>query len=330
MSPSKHSRINTTTLPSNILDLRDEAFYDFVRQVSGKRVAELLAFQELNGVDSFLGCQDVTAVLRLQSDQLNELKKHTCIILVDGTIPLLPGLGSSINILTKLLKKNRDEINKRAVRLQSFNSSFLPIASSIPIVHSAAITSPGNPLTHAHLQSASLVADTSTLSVHNPSHASNSVPGEISNRISTNITDWLKKKEHDLNLISTDFQQGIDFHIELNEQRDGIIIRCKCGARSAVSQKQGTLVFSNVFRHFKSGKCSLIIEKQQNPINRQSTANNEVDDGAIDSTLLTTTQWTLPNSQHSGPISMKSTSSKGSRRTRSTSIAPKNKRQRRK
>ena len=76
MPVSKYSHINTTALPLNILDLRDEAFYDFVRQFSGQRVAELFAFQELNGVDSFLGCKDVTAILHLQSDQLNDLKKN--------------------------------------------------------------------------------------------------------------------------------------------------------------------------------------------------------------------------------------------------------------
>jgi hypothetical protein len=36
------------------MDLRDEAFYDLIRQISGKRVAELLAFQECNGCNPIL------------------------------------------------------------------------------------------------------------------------------------------------------------------------------------------------------------------------------------------------------------------------------------
>ena len=75
MATSKYSHIDTKPLPSNIMELRDDTFYDFIRQISGKRVAELLAFQECNGVDSFLGCKDVTDVLRLKSDQLSDLKK---------------------------------------------------------------------------------------------------------------------------------------------------------------------------------------------------------------------------------------------------------------
>ena len=48
--------MNTECIPFNIMDMRDEAFYEFIRQFSGKKVAELLAFQECNGVNSFLGC----------------------------------------------------------------------------------------------------------------------------------------------------------------------------------------------------------------------------------------------------------------------------------
>lgn len=83
------------------MDLRDEAFHEFVRQFSGKGVAELLAFQEINGVDSLLGCQDLTAVLHLESDQLNDIKENMCITLSDGSIALFPDIESSINYLVK-------------------------------------------------------------------------------------------------------------------------------------------------------------------------------------------------------------------------------------
>ncbi|CAM4832100.1 unnamed protein product [Rotaria magnacalcarata] len=149
MSTPKYSQIDTKTLPSNIMDLRDDAFYDLIRQVSGKRVAELLTFQECNGVDSFLGCKDVTAILQLKSDQLNNLKKHSCVTLTDGTIALLPGLESSVNNLMKLLKKKREEINKQVQRLQSITSSALPalpaattISSTLPTTNVSISHSP--------------------------------------------------------------------------------------------------------------------------------------------------------------------------------------------
>ncbi|CAF5000349.1 unnamed protein product, partial [Rotaria sp. Silwood1] len=87
------------------MDLRDEAFYDFIRQISEKRVAELFAFQNCDGVDSFLGCKECTDVLRFESDQFNDLKQNICITLRDGSVALLPDLESSISNLIKLLKR---------------------------------------------------------------------------------------------------------------------------------------------------------------------------------------------------------------------------------
>ena len=89
MSASKTSYVNTKSLPSNISDRRDEAFYDFIRQFSGKKVAELLSLQECNSVDSFLGCKDATAILHLESDQLNDLKKNMGITLSNDCVSLL-------------------------------------------------------------------------------------------------------------------------------------------------------------------------------------------------------------------------------------------------
>lgn len=45
--------------------------------------------------------------------------------------------------------------------------------------------------------------------------------------------------------MNIDFQAGIDFHVELNQKRDGVIVRCKCGVKNAISQKQGVLVVRN-------------------------------------------------------------------------------------
>jgi hypothetical protein len=243
MPSSKYSQIDTKTLPSNIMDLRDEAFYNLIRQMSGKRVAELLAFQECNGVDSFLGCKDVTAILQLQSDQLNDLKKHTCITLSDGTVALLPGLESSISNLTKLLKKKREEVNKQVQRLQSItssalstistNSSALPTTNVLipdPSIHTSSSSDPPIP---ANLFNSSSI-NVSTIPVL--------LTDETSNTISTTVIEWLNKKKQERNLVNINFQQGTDSHVELNKRRDGVIFRCKCGISNAISQKGGVLV----------------------------------------------------------------------------------------
>ncbi|CAF1325995.1 unnamed protein product [Rotaria sp. Silwood1] len=186
------------------MDLRDEAFYDFIRQISGKRVAELLAFQNCNEVDSFVECKECIDVIRLESDQLNDLKKNICITLRDGSVALLPGLESSISNLIKLLKiaPSTTSSNLATTTVPTYYSTIhKPSASDI-----------------------SMFANSSNSSSLNFSTASNPLIDQMSNRISTIIIDWLKKNQQKLNLVNMNFQQGIDFLVELNKQRDGIIL----------------------------------------------------------------------------------------------------------
>ncbi|CAF3826033.1 unnamed protein product, partial [Rotaria sp. Silwood1] len=129
----------------------------------------LLAFQDCNGVDSFIGCQECTDVLRFESDQLNDLKKNMCITLRDGSVALLPGLESSISNLIKLLK-----------RAPSTTSSNLA-KTTVPTYHSAIHTPSPSDI--------SMYANSSNPSSLYFSTASNPLIDQMSNRISTTIID---------------------------------------------------------------------------------------------------------------------------------------------
>ncbi|CAF5113176.1 unnamed protein product, partial [Rotaria sp. Silwood1] len=117
---------------------------------------------------------------------------------------LLPGLESSISNLIKLLK-----------RAPSTTSSNLA-TTTVPTYHSAIHTPSPSDI--------SMFANSSNSSSLNFSTTSNPLIDQMSNRISTTIIDWLKKNQQELNSMNTNFQQGSDFHVELNKQRDEIIL----------------------------------------------------------------------------------------------------------
>lgn len=247
MPNTKYSNKDANYLPFNIMDLRDEAFYDFIRQFFGKRLAELLAFQECNGVDSYLGCKDVTAVLYLKSDQLTDLKKHMCITSSDGSIHILPGLESSIINLTKVLKKKREETHKQAQRLQSITSpSAIPastITTSISFRSTAKSTPPPPIYVDASVPGHAPASPDSIDSIQSDSSiVSDLLTDELRDKITRPIIDWLIKMKHELSLIDASFQEGIDFQVELNNRRDGVIVRCRCGTKNTIGQKKGILV----------------------------------------------------------------------------------------
>ena len=239
MPALRNTQINTECIPFNVMDMRDEAFYEFIRQFSGKKVAELLAFQECNGVDSFLGCKDITAVLYLESDQLNDLRKHTCITMNDGTVKLLPGIESSITSLTKLLKKKRDEIKNRNERVLSITSATPRLTSLVS--HSSSTL----PLSHAPVDPlASVNAHAPPPGVPLDKYSTNLdyLTDDVRNHVATSISTWIARNKEELNLADANIQQGVDFRITLNNQQDAVILLCKCGAKNTIGQKEGILV----------------------------------------------------------------------------------------
>lgn len=254
MPNSKSSPVNTKVLPPNIMDLRDDAFYDFIRQFSGKKVAELLAFQECNSVDSFLGCDDVTALLQLKSDQLDELKKNVSITLIDGSTVLLPGIQSSIINLEEVLSKKREEVNKQSERLRSIDSSNRStsrMTSNTSLTTSTSISHRSiHPPTSSHASSS---LDQIDVSSHLMQSTFICLTDDKKKMIKNTIIDWLNKKKVELNLMNINFEKGADFRLELNKQQDGIIVCCKCGVKNALGQKHGVLLVSNsTFFFFKS------------------------------------------------------------------------------
>ena len=78
-------------------------------------------------------------MLHLDSNDLREIKRNTCITLSDETISLLPGIESSINNLTKTLQKKREEIRKQFERLRSITPGTVDETESCFDVNAASI-----------------------------------------------------------------------------------------------------------------------------------------------------------------------------------------------
>ncbi|CAF4892980.1 unnamed protein product, partial [Rotaria socialis] len=76
--------------------------------------------------------------------------------------------------------------------------------------------------------------------------ATHALANEIKSRISNTIIEWFKHNKDKLSLINIDFNEGSVFQVELNNNQDGIIVRCKCGTKSAIGQKQGVLMHKNL------------------------------------------------------------------------------------
>ena len=101
---SRSMYIDTSVLPSNVLNLRDDEFYSVIDELTGAEEAELMKIQSIRSVHSFLRIENVFDVLSFDSTEINSIKKGTCFLLDDHSYLIKPGIKASIQYLRDVRK----------------------------------------------------------------------------------------------------------------------------------------------------------------------------------------------------------------------------------
>ncbi|CAF3493410.1 unnamed protein product [Rotaria socialis] len=183
-----------SNVPSDVMELERDTFFDFVKKHSGEKVANLLEFQDITNVNCLLACKDPLEILLLDSDDLLELKKATCLKLNNNSFTVLPGLNnnsftvlpgvkSKLNLLKCVLTKKRNEL-KRESSKRSSNSSITNILSDNNSI--------SNNLNHSADILAATPTNTFTSSINNCVTAQEN----IKRYLIDSLDDWCKKNEN--------------------------------------------------------------------------------------------------------------------------------------
>jgi phenylalanyl-tRNA synthetase alpha subunit len=119
--------INTSTLPSDVFDLKYDDFYNFVDFQCGPIQTDILKFQLISDANIFIECDDPTEIMKYNSDKLNELKDKSCLMLNDGSTIVLPGITASFNNLKKRLLKKIDQDMKELKKNKNISNASTPL-----------------------------------------------------------------------------------------------------------------------------------------------------------------------------------------------------------
>ncbi|CAF1349231.1 unnamed protein product [Rotaria sordida] len=242
--------IKNSSIPDDIMKYEYKRFFDFVKDFSGERVASLLEYQDLSNVECLLACQDPLEILSLDSDDLLELKKKTCIKLNDNSYAILPGIKSKMNILTKALLKKYNELKKEASKISS-NITMTNNLSTTALTTTNSVRSSD--------QSSRILEPISSLS-----NTSSTAETRIKQHIKQLINDWCKRTIENENSDERHFQliENRDYEIIIDIVSTKVVIRCECGAVSTLGQKDKNYVLSNYIRHLtKSNPCPMVQQK---------------------------------------------------------------------
>ncbi|CAF4934242.1 unnamed protein product [Rotaria socialis] len=80
-----------SNVPSDVMQLKGDTFFDFIKQYSGEKVANLLELQDIINLNCLLACKDPLELLLLDSDDLLDLKKAACLKLNNNSFTVFPG-----------------------------------------------------------------------------------------------------------------------------------------------------------------------------------------------------------------------------------------------
>ncbi|CAF2230898.1 unnamed protein product [Rotaria magnacalcarata] len=224
-----------SNVPSDGVELEGDTFFDFVKQCSGEKVANLLEFQDITNVNCLLACQDPLEILLLDSDDLLDLKKATRLKLNNNSFTVLPGVKSKLNLLKFTLTKKRNEL-KRESSKRSSNSLITNILSDNNSI--------SNNLNH----SADILAATPTNTFI--SSISNCVTAQetIKRYLFDSLDDWCKKmRKTDDQYEMLELKENLDYDVVIDLDGSKVFIRCKCGTIATLDKKDNNYIVSYFF-----------------------------------------------------------------------------------
>lgn len=239
--------LNDADLPPDLFSLTDNHFYQFVRKRLGDYQARLIEIQRISCMSVFLMTDDICGILEIdvEGDEFNDLKNDLCFRLRDGSFLVKPGIRSSFECLKKLILKKAEERTKEKRKQKSQQKAESQISTD-----------------------ASKSSSVSVSSIQIPSVESNSIASSESvfntekSYLLKLIDKWCQSNKEGLNLDDFRLVDGVDFHVNLLENKNEIEgnIVCKCGVMTRLPRCNSQLQLSNYYKHLKGTKCSFMKE----------------------------------------------------------------------
>ena len=187
--------LDTSILPANVFSLRDEPFFDFIREEAGDDAAAIFEVQGINSVKSLLMTPDVFSFIRMKCTSLEDMKKQIAYRQDDDSYVVKAGIKGNVEYIIDLLKqKCIDDVKTKNVSAGSKSSQ----ASSVSSCVSSALSQPVA-LTHVVLQDVSATANVTTDCSTTANTTSDWSTDEHRMFLIDSVSQWLERNKKELN-----------------------------------------------------------------------------------------------------------------------------------
>ncbi|CAF4561316.1 unnamed protein product [Didymodactylos carnosus] len=104
--------LDTSLLQDDIMTYNNNRFYEITDQLVGQDISDLIKLRAIPNIPSLLLENDIFEVLKLDCDDVNDIRSRITFKLCDGKFVVKEGFKSSYNYLIQLFKKKCDEHSK--------------------------------------------------------------------------------------------------------------------------------------------------------------------------------------------------------------------------
>jgi len=197
--------LEISRLPQDVLTYTDEQFFEFIESFCGKDGSDLLSIQAIRSVDSLLSIQDVYSIFELDSDDVQDIQRRCGFRKRNGTYIVRPGIRSSLDHVSALLKEMKKKIEKTKKIQSTITQSTTSLSSSFDY----------------DIESDANVPATSVKSKKNKA--------EHHKFIEKSIKEWCIKNGDIMNISDDSPVPVVNYDLTFNSSLDKVEIKCSCG-----------------------------------------------------------------------------------------------------
>ncbi|CAF1145960.1 unnamed protein product [Adineta ricciae] len=255
--------VGNSVVPDDVLQLENNNFFEFVKLFAGEKLSNVIKFQDISNTQCLLACEDPFEILLLDSDDLVDLQKQACVKLKSSGFVVLPGLICKMKILKGALINKRTELKRRRIISDNVNRTSGTLSNS-------SVINNGNNLTQLSVQESNIYSSSTATSY--------ATEDKLKQHLVNLVDDWCEKFSQNKNQLAFRLQHDLDYLIIVDLVSNKALVKCRCGVKSMLGQKDSRYILSNFIRHLTHKNPCVMVKEKLASINANVNINN-VSDG---------------------------------------------------
>ncbi|CAF3692178.1 unnamed protein product [Rotaria socialis] len=106
---------NTIRVPENLLTLKGDEFFQFIKQLGGEILFEILYIQLIDSTEALMKTNNILDMFQYDSPDINRLRNKIYFSMVNGDYVLRSGVKAILLLLTNILNEKRKKLENSII-----------------------------------------------------------------------------------------------------------------------------------------------------------------------------------------------------------------------